>query len=93
MSKAARIAGASAAPSISLATSEGLRLARRLDPSLVASEIDGAALAPAIRAAFDMPDERVRAYRDQAAELTRPFRSAAVQETVTRELLPALLGR
>ena len=32
---------------------EGLRLARRLDPSLVASEIAGAALAPAIRAAFE----------------------------------------
>ena len=72
---------------------EGLRLARQLDPSLVASEIDGAALAPAIRAAFELPDERVRAYRERAAELMRPFRSDAVQETVTRELLPALLGR
>ena len=71
---------------------EGLRLARRLDPSLVASEIDGAALAPAIRAAFELPDERVRAYREQAAELMRPYRSDAVQETVTRELVPALLG-
>jgi glycosyltransferase involved in cell wall biosynthesis len=70
---------------------EGLRLARRLDPGVVASAIDGAALAPAIRAAFDMPDERVHAYREQAAELMRPFRSEAVQETVTNELLPALL--
>jgi hypothetical protein len=70
---------------------EGLRLARRLDPALVASAIDGAALAPAIRAAFDMPDERVHAYREQAAELMRPFRSDAVQETVTNELLPRLL--
>jgi hypothetical protein len=71
---------------------EALRLARELDPSLVASEIDGAALAPAIRAAFEMPAERVRAYRERAAELMRPYRSEAVQETVTRELLPALLG-
>ena len=71
---------------------EGLRLARRLDPSLVATEIGGAALAPAIRAAFDMPDESVRAYRQRAAELMRPYRSETVQETVTRELLPALLG-
>ena len=39
---------------------EGLRLARQLDPSLVAAAIDGAALAPAIRAAFELPDERVR---------------------------------
>ena len=71
---------------------EGLRLARRLDPSLVATEIEGAALIPAIRAAFEMPDERVRAYRERAAELMRPYRSETVQGTVTRELLPALLG-
>jgi hypothetical protein len=71
---------------------EGLRLARRLDPSLVAGEIDGAALAPAIRAAFEMPPDRVGAYRERVAELMRPFRAEAVQETVTHELLPALLG-
>jgi hypothetical protein len=71
---------------------EGLRLARRLDPSLVATEIDPAALAPAIRAAFEMPDERAAAYRQNATELLLPYRSEAVQETVTRDLLPALLG-
>jgi len=71
---------------------EGLRLARRLDPALVADEIDAAALAPAIRAAFEMPDERARAYRDRATELLRPYRSEAVQKTVTEDLLPALLG-
>ena len=71
---------------------EGLRLARRLDASLVASEIDATALAPAIRAAFEMPEERVLQYRERAAELMRPYRSQAVQETVTRELLPLLLG-
>ena len=70
---------------------EALRLARRLDPSLVATEIDGAALAAAIRAAFELPQERVREYRERAAELMRPYRSEAVQETVTHELLPALL--
>jgi hypothetical protein len=71
---------------------EGLRVARRLDPSLVADEIDPDAFAPTIRAAFEMPDERARAYRHDAAELLRPYRSEAVQETVTNELLPALLG-
>lgn len=71
---------------------EGLRLASRLDPSLVADAIDGSALAPAIRAAFEMPDERASAYRAEAAELVRPYRSEAVQETVNTELLPALLG-
>ena len=70
---------------------EGLRLARRLDPSLVATEIDPTALAPAIRVAFEMPDERAAAYRQNATELLRPYRSEAVQETVTNELLPALL--
>jgi glycosyltransferase involved in cell wall biosynthesis len=71
---------------------EGLRLARELDESLVATGIDGAALAPAIRAAFELPGERVRSYRERAAELMRPYRSEAVQEVVARELLPALLG-
>jgi glycosyltransferase involved in cell wall biosynthesis len=70
---------------------EGLRLARQLDPALVAERIDGSALAPAIRAAFELPDERVSAYRERASELLRPYRSEAVQETVERELLPALL--
>jgi hypothetical protein len=70
---------------------EGLRLARRLDASLVADRIEGAALAPAIRAAFELSDESARAYRERAAELLRPYSSDAVQETVTRELLPALL--
>jgi Glycosyl transferases group 1 len=71
---------------------EGLRLARQLDAALVADSVDGAALAPAIRAAFELPEERVRAYRERAEELTRPYRSEAVQETVARELLPALLA-
>jgi glycosyltransferase involved in cell wall biosynthesis len=71
---------------------EGLRVARELEPELVAGQIDAAALAPAIRAAFELPDERVHAYRERAAELLRPYRSDAVQEIVATELLPALLG-
>jgi glycosyltransferase involved in cell wall biosynthesis len=71
---------------------EGLRLARQLEPSLVAERLEGAALAPAISAAFDMPDEGVRDYRRRATELLTPYRSEAVQDTVARELLPALLG-
>jgi hypothetical protein len=72
---------------------EALRLARQLDPSLVANEVSGEALAPAIRAAFELDDERAAGYRERATELLRPHRSEAVQETVTRELVPALLGR
>ena len=39
-----------------------------------------------------MPEERIHAYRERAAELVRPYRSDAVQDTISRELLPALLG-
>jgi glycosyltransferase involved in cell wall biosynthesis len=71
---------------------EALRMAKRLEPSLVAEAVDPAALAAAIRAAFELPEERVRDYGERAAELLRPYRSDAVQETVARELLPGLLG-
>jgi glycosyltransferase involved in cell wall biosynthesis len=71
---------------------EALRVARGLEGALVADRVDGAALGPAIRAAFELPEEQVTAYRARAAELLRPYRSEAVQETVERELLPALLG-
>jgi glycosyltransferase involved in cell wall biosynthesis len=71
---------------------EGGRLARELDASLVAERVDPAALAVAIRAAFDLPEESISAYRERAAERLRPYRSEAVQQIVARELLPALLG-
>lgn len=71
---------------------EGLRLARELDTSLVAERVEPTALAEAIRTAFELPGERVVAYRERATELMRPYRSEAVQQTVARELVPALLG-
>jgi hypothetical protein len=71
---------------------EALRVARQLDPSLVANGIEATSLGTAIRAAFELPEERAQAYRTRAADLLRPYRSGAVQETVARELLPALLG-
>jgi glycosyltransferase involved in cell wall biosynthesis len=71
---------------------EALRVARQLEGSLVADAIEPGALGTAIRAAFELPEERVRDYRARAVELLRPYRSDAVQETVARELLPALLG-
>jgi hypothetical protein len=72
---------------------EALRLARELgEPGLIASELEGHALGAAIRGAFDLPDEHVRAYRARALELLRPLRPEAVQETVAREVLPRLLG-
>ena len=71
---------------------EGLRLARQLDHRLVAQRIDPAALADAIRAAFELPDDQARAYRERATDLLRPYRSEAVQRVVADELLPALLA-
>jgi hypothetical protein len=72
---------------------EALRLARELgEPSLVASEVGGEALGAAIRAAFELPEGRVEAYRAAALDALRPFRAEAVQETVEREVLPRLLG-
>ena len=66
---------------------EGLRLARLLDPALVAAEVSGAALAPGdprrVRAAATSAPPPTASAR---AELLRPYRSESVQETVTREL-------
>jgi len=71
---------------------EALRVASGLEAGLVAARVDPAELANAIRAAFELSDDDARAYRERAAELLRPYRSEAVQETVANELLPALLG-
>jgi Glycosyl transferases group 1 len=71
---------------------EALRLARELEPSLVARSMEPAELGAAIRAAFELPEERAREYRRRAAALLRPYSTRAVQETVAREVLPALLG-
>jgi Glycosyl transferases group 1 len=71
---------------------EALTLARELDPGLVADAVDPAPLARAIGAAFELPDERVEAYRARALELLDPYGPEAVQRTVTEQVVPALLG-
>jgi len=70
---------------------EALRLARDLDASLVATTLEPIGLGRAIRAAFELPEAKVRDYRSRAAELLRPFRAEAVQETLAREVLPTLV--
>ena len=57
----------------------------------MAGRIDAGELGSAIQAAFDLPEERVRAYRERAAELLLPLRPKAVQRTVADEVLPRLL--
>ena len=71
---------------------EALTLARELAPELVTHEIDAGALAAAIRTAFELPDERLRSYRERAAALVERFRPEAVQRTVSEQVVPALLG-
>jgi hypothetical protein len=60
-------------------------IARRLDPRLVGEELIGP-----IRCAIDdaQPD-----YAERAAELLAPFRPQAVDETISKQVLPRLLGR
>jgi hypothetical protein len=70
---------------------EALRLARELEPSLVAAQVEPVELGRAIRAAFELPEGQARDYRRRAAEMLRPFRAEAVQETVRRDVLPVLL--
>jgi Glycosyl transferases group 1 len=71
---------------------EALALARELEPSLVSAAVEPAGLARALRSAFELPDERVAAYRARAAELLAPYSPESVRATVRDELLPALLG-
>ena len=71
---------------------EALALARELAPELVAGAVAPEPLALALRAAFDMPEQRVEDYRRRAAVLLERFRPAAIERTVAAEVVPALLG-
>jgi hypothetical protein len=71
---------------------EALALARELAPELVAANVDAAELAAALRTAFDLPGDRVRAYRERATALLDRFRPEAIQRTVAEQVVPALLG-
>ena len=53
--------------------------------------MDVAALAIALRAAFELPEQRVETYRRDAARRLERFRGAVVERTVAAEVLPALL--
>ena len=62
-----------------------LGLARTLDQRLVTDDLTGA-----IRTALDDP---VASYASRAAELLEPFRRAAVDRTIERDVLPRLMQR
>jgi glycosyltransferase involved in cell wall biosynthesis len=71
---------------------EGLRLARELDPRLVADAVDPDALAEAIRAAFAIDEEGAADYRERGARLLAPYRPDAIVRVLRERVLPALLG-
>jgi glycosyltransferase involved in cell wall biosynthesis len=64
-----------------------LPLARALDPRLVPADDGG--LAGALRAALDAPAPD---HAERALQALAPFRRAAVDRTVARDLVPRLLG-
>jgi hypothetical protein len=71
---------------------EALAFARELDARLVAGSVSAPALAEAIRAAFALSADEADRYRRASAGCLEPFREDAIQASVEREVLPALLG-
>jgi len=71
---------------------EALGLARELAPELVADAVDPSTLATALRAAFELPEQRVESYRREASQLLRRFDGEAIQRTIAAEVVPALLA-
>jgi glycosyltransferase involved in cell wall biosynthesis len=71
---------------------EALALAGELAPELVADTVDPDSLAVALRAAFELPERRVAAYRERAAGLLERLRPDAIDRTIATEVVPALLG-
>jgi glycosyl transferase family 1 len=71
---------------------EALSLARELAPELVTGAVAAEPLATSLRAAFELSDERVAAYRHRAAALLQRFSPTAVQRTIAGEVVPRLLG-
>ena len=71
---------------------EALALARELAPELVAEAVDPDALAVALRAAFELPEQRVAAYRQHASRLLERFRPDAIARTIAAQVVPALLA-
>jgi glycosyltransferase involved in cell wall biosynthesis len=71
---------------------EALAPARELAPDLVAHDLEPGVLAACIRAAFEMGDTQVAAYRERAAALLAPYRPEALEEAVRERVLPVLLG-
>jgi glycosyltransferase involved in cell wall biosynthesis len=70
---------------------EALRLARRLDGRLVASQSDPSAMAAALEAALALPPEQRASYRARAAELVAPHSTQELEKRLREQVLPALM--
>ncbi len=70
---------------------EPLRLARELDPDLVARESSGPALAASLAAALGLDAAARAAYQLRARELLRPYSRDSLRERLRDEVLPVLL--
>lgn len=71
---------------------EALRLARELDPRLVAKESSAEALAQALRAALELTADEKTAYRERARALVAPHTRETLRQRLKDEVLPALLA-
>jgi glycosyltransferase involved in cell wall biosynthesis len=71
---------------------EALRLARSLEPALVAADLSAEALAAALQAALALPAEGRRTYRERARALVEPYSRAELKRRLESEVLPVLLG-
>ena len=67
-------------------------MARELAPELVTGTVAAEPLAAALRAAFAMPEDRLRTYRDRAETLLEPLRPEAIERTVAEQVVPVLLA-
>jgi hypothetical protein len=71
---------------------EALPLARRLDPALVADDLDPAGLAACLRRAFAVAPADAARYRQAAAALLHDYSAEQATATLRERVLPALLG-
>ncbi len=72
---------------------EALAIARDLDRGLVASDLDSASLAIALRAAYARDDDARTGYQARAAARLEPYRRQAAVAALRGRVLPVLLDR
>jgi glycosyl transferase family 1 len=70
---------------------EALRIARELDPPLVAGDRSAEALARALGAALALGSEERARYAERARDLLRPYSRESLSKRLRDEVLPALL--